>query len=95
MCLTRNKIKDVSVLAKLHMVKHLILEGNPIESIAPLKDMRSLEQLEVKACGLVSLDNLDEFQALKTVFAEGNHFSEEQKKEYYKRYPWIKIYFEN
>lgn len=93
-CLTRNRIKDVSVFSDLHKVTNLILSCNPIGTIAPLKDMRSLEQLEVEACELSSLDNLDEFRSVKTILVAGNHFAEEQKREYQERYPHIKINFE-
>lgn len=94
-CITGNKMEDTSVLGNLHKVRHLVLEDNPIRSIAPLKDMRSLVQLELEFCGLSSLDDLGEFKALKIVYAEGNLFTEEQKQEYQERYPDIEIDFEN
>lgn len=95
LCITGNKLADVSILANLHKVKHLVLENNPIKTIAPLKEMRSLEHLELEFCGLSSLDELGEFKALKTIFAEGNTFTEEQKEEYHVRYPHIEIDFDN
>lgn len=93
-CITGNRLQDVSVLANLHKVKHLVLEDNPVKTIAPLKDMQSLEQLELEFCGLTCLEDLSEFRALKILFLEGNLFTEEQKAEYLERYPHIEIDYE-
>lgn len=90
-----NRLEDVSVLAGLDKVNYLILEDNPIKTIEPLKKMQSLEQLEVIDCEISSLEGLEEFKALKTICLAGNHFTEEQKEEYHKRYPQIEIDFES
>lgn len=93
-CITGNRLEDVSIFENLHKVKHLVLEDNPIKTIAPLKKLQSLDQLELEFCGLTELEDLSEFRALKLLFLEGNVFTEEQKAEYLARYPHIVIDFE-
>lgn len=93
-CITGNRLADVSVLSNLHKVNHLVLEDNPITTIAPLKNMQSLKQLELEYCGLTQLEDLSEFKVLKTLFLEGNLFTEEQKAEYRERYAHIEMEFE-
>ncbi len=93
-CITGNRLADVSVLSNLQKVNHLVLEDNPITTIAPLKNMRSLKQLELEYCGLTQLEDLGEFKALKTLFLEGNLFTEAQKAEYRERYSHIEMEFE-
>ncbi len=90
-CITGNRLADVSVFESLHKVKHMVLEDNPIKTIAPLKKLPGLEQLELEFCGLTELEDLSEFRALKVLFLEGNLFTEEQKAEYLARYPHIVI----
>ena len=94
-CIRGNKVTDVSFLAEMHTVNFLVLEDNPISTIAPLKTMRNLSHLELEFCGLSSLDDIEEFPALKTVYAEGNHFTQEQREAYLAKNPSIHIDFDN
>jgi len=57
--------------------------------------MKALEHLELESCGLSSLDDIGEFTALTTVYAENNRFTEEQKQEYLAKYPQAGIDFDN
>ncbi|MBQ7774685.1 MAG: hypothetical protein IJ379_02100 [Lachnospiraceae bacterium] len=94
-CITNNRVTDPSVFADFHKVRHLILEGNPLTSIEPLKAMRSLTQLELEECGLSALEGIEEFTALKVVFLEDNMFTAEQREAYQAKCPHIELDFEN
>ena len=93
--ITGNKLEDVSVFANFHKVTELTLSRNPVKNISPLKEMQSLDYLEVDYCELSSLEGLDDFKALKELGVAGNLFTEEQAFEYKKRYSNIEFFFED
>ena len=89
-----NQVEDVSMFVGLNKLEDLALTDNPIKTIAPLKALPKLSCLEIQCCGRTSFDDLEEFKAMKIIFAAGNLESEEQMREYQEKYPHIAFDYE-
>lgn len=82
--LSGNNITDLSFLTKSPQLKEVVLENNPIQDLAPLQQLPQLTWLEITSCGLTSLDPLRGCRGLKTLYADNNKLTEEQKDIYKK-----------
>lgn len=72
--LTGNKVEDISFLSGHQALEQLVLDRNPIRSIAPLKMINKLNWLEISGCGLSELEEIEHFPALTYLRAADNNF---------------------
>ncbi|MBQ2803123.1 MAG: hypothetical protein IJF07_04405 [Lachnospiraceae bacterium] len=89
--LTGNLVEDVTFLGECKAMEQLILDNNPVTSIAPLKMAPKLNWLEVQNGKLTSLDDIAEFQALECLFVKSNAFGADEIEEYRKKFSYLKI----
>jgi Leucine-rich repeat (LRR) protein len=75
--LSGNKVEDISFLSGHPTLEQLVLDENPIRSIAPLKTIKQLKWLEVSSCGLFELEDIEQFSALNFLCAIDNNFDYE------------------
>lgn len=73
--------RDFSFLQNLPELEEVSVAGNQVEDVS-------------MCCGLASFDDLEEFKAMKIIFAAGNFESEEQMREYQEKYPHIEFDYE-
>lgn len=85
-----NLVEDPTFLTECTSLKQLVLAKNPLTTIAPLKALPRLEYLEIVECGLKELEDIEQFPALETVYAEENPIPEEKKEVYRKTCTQIK-----
>ena len=69
--------EDLKVLTALPRLSRLDISGNGLEGISPLKEISGLEVLDISSNRLYSLDVLEDFPALKKVYAQENYFERE------------------
>jgi len=92
-CLAGNKVTDVSIFLQYPKLSYLMLDYNPIKTIAPLKELKDLRELEVNNCGLSVLEDFEQFPALQVVSATNNPIPKEQADKLMADYPEIDFFF--
>lgn len=90
--LSGNLIQDVSFLSECKNLAYIAINENPIGTIAPLKVLPKLTNLEVELCSLKALEDLEQFPAIKNVMASGNAISEADKEMYRQRFEHLESF---
>ncbi|MGL4346050.1 MAG: hypothetical protein ACRCTE_12710 [Cellulosilyticaceae bacterium] len=76
--LSGNNVEDVSFLATNPNLKEIVLCDNPVTNLISLNVLEKLTWLELERCDLDSLEGLDTFPALESLFIDENPIPEDE-----------------